>query len=165
MEESVKRENVWTSRLASPLIFWPAAMAGIALIALAVLGPEAGRRLVLEAQVADMQAEVDALQFTCDQLQATEAALQTDPAFLESTVRHELGVVRPGEVRLPQPASLRTSGPRQQATDQQPPDRRLVFLARFGDAASNQALLACGGALLLVAMVLSLPGRKPSTSQ
>jgi len=88
--------------------YWPALVVGCALVALAVLAPEAERRLSVGRQCARMQAEVNVLKETQAQLQAAELALRRDPAYMERVARHELGITRPGEIRLPQPVTLRS---------------------------------------------------------
>jgi cell division protein FtsB len=154
--------EIWTRRLATGWIFWPTSLVGLFLIGLAILGPEADLRLGVERQTADMQTEVDALAQTRNQLAAIEKALETDPNYTEQVVRHELGVTRPGEMRLPQPVKLETSTPE--------PVRGASSTALFPQAmeALSQykegtwlrfCALVIGGTLLAIAVLLSIPGR------
>jgi len=157
----MKRSDVWNRRLASGWIYWPATLTGLFLLALAILGPEADRRLGVEGQTAVMQAEVDALARTRDQLAATEKALQTDPNFTERVVRRELGITRPGEMRLPQPVTLEAAAP----APAQAADSRIIFppvmeaLARYGNSWLRFSALVVGCTLLASGVLLSLPGR------
>jgi hypothetical protein len=162
VEESVIATDKWTERLASGWIFWPMCLGGILMVAVAVLGPEADRRLDVERQCAAMQAEVDSLTQTRDQLATVEKALQSDEQYLEKTVRHELGLVRPGEIRLPQkvkfqaPAAGEAAGA---AADQPTP---LAVLALFGNPHLRLVTMVIGVAMLAVGILISLPGKKPA---
>ena len=131
------------------------------LAGLGVLGPEARRRLEIEAQCAAMQAEVDSLTLTRDQLLARQNALHDNPAFIEQVVRDELGITRPGEEWLPLPpkAAPKDADPAT-ATAQVAADPVLAYVARYYDPARRFECLAIGTSLLIVAIVLSLPGRQ-----
>jgi len=163
VEESVIRTDKWTARLASGWIFWPACLGGILMVALAVLGPEADRRLDVERQCAAMQAEVDSLTQTRDQLMTVEKALQGDEQYLERTVRHELGLVKPGETRLPQKVKVHapTTSAAAQATADQPTP--LAVIALFGNAHLRLMTMVIGVTMLVVGILISLPGKKPAT--
>ena len=149
--------NRRVSFLGSGWIYWPLCLVACALVALAVLGPEAERRLDLERQCARMGAEVGSLAKARDQLQAAREALQADPTYVEQVARHELGAVRPGEIRLPQPdefASTRFQPP----TDPTPPAPPvLAFLASFADPHMRLVALVVGGTLLGAAVLFSIP--------
>jgi len=145
------------SFLGSSWIYWPLCLIACALVALAVLGPEAERRLDLEQQCARMQAEVGSLAQARDQLQAAHEALQADPTYVEQVARHELGAVRPGEIRLPQPdefASVQFQPPTD-PTSPAPPV--LGFLASFADPQVRLLALVVGGMLLAAAVLFSIP--------
>ena len=160
MEESVIRKDKWTERLASGWIFWPACLGGILLVALAVLGPEAERRLDVERQCAAMQAEVDSLTQTRDQLATIEKALQGDQQYLERTARHELGIVRPGETRLPQKVKIQdpaTGVAARVAADQPTP---LAVVALFSNAHLRFLCMVIGVAMLVIGILISMPGKK-----
>ena len=145
------------SFLGSGWIYWPLCLIACALVALAVLGPEAERRLDLEQQCARMRAEVGSLAQARDQLEAAHEALQADPTYVEQVARHELGAVRPGEIRLPQPdefASVRFQPP----ADPTPPAPPILgFLASFADPQVRLMALVVGGMLLAVAVLFSIP--------
>jgi cell division protein FtsB len=149
------------SFLGSGWIYWPLCLIACALVALAVLGPEAERRLNLEQQCARMQAEVGSLAQARDQLQAAHEALQADPTYVEQVARHELGAVRPGEIRLPQPdefASTRFQPP----TDPTPPEPPVLeFLASFADPQMRLVALVVGSVLLAAAVLFSIPTSPP----
>jgi cell division protein FtsB len=150
------------SFLGSGWIYWPLCLIACALVALAVLGPEEERRLDLEQQCARMQAEVQSLAQARDQLEAAREALEKDPTYVEQVARHELGAVRPGEIRLPQPdefASVRFQPPAD-PTPTAPPV--LGFLASFADPQVRLVVLVVGGMLLAAAVILSLPTRRPA---
>jgi len=164
-------------------LYWPLCLLACALVALAVLGPEAERRLDLERQCAHMEAEVRSLAQARDQLQAAHEALQADPTYVEQVARHELGAVRPGEIRLPQPvefASVRFQTPDDPALNLNeegpngagapavasakpgfPAPPVLEFLAPFADPQMRLAALVVGGVLLGIAVVLSIPTVRP----
>jgi cell division protein FtsB len=166
MEEGLKkqerpsRQDVWTDRLATGWLFWPACLLGVALVGLAVLGPEAEANLSVKRQAADMKAEVDALAKTRDQDVAIERALREDPETIERMARHEIGVVRPGEIRLPQRVRpvLSTDAPGSVEPDVPP---ALRMLAMFGDPMLRFTTMVVGVAILFSITLLSLPGRKP----
>ena len=148
------------SRLASGWLYWPVCLTGCALVAAGVLGPEAQRRLAVERQCAEMEAEVGALGETRDRLDAARQALQDDPAYLETVARHELGVVRPGETRLPQPQPLRPARTEQTVAAEPVSIPGLEFLALFSESPVRTASFAIGGALLLGAVLASLPSAR-----
>ena len=153
------------SFLGSGWIYWPLCLIACALVALAVLGPEAERRLDLEQQCARMQAEVGSLAQARDQLQAAHEALQADPTYVEQVARHELGAVRPGEIRLPQPdefASVRFQPPADPGAPGPSAPPVLEFLASFADPQMRLVSLVFGGMLLAAAVILSLPTRRPA---
>jgi len=147
-------------QLVSGWFYWPACLGGILLMALAVIGPEAQRRLNVESQCAAMQTEVDALSKARDQMAAAERALRQDPAYTERIVRHELGIVRTGETPLPRP--MPPLGPMQPTLPPAPRDTMplLAFLARFSDTHWQFTALVIGGALLVSAVLFSLPAGK-----
>jgi len=166
------------SFLGSGWIYWPLCLIACALVALAVLGPEAERRLDLERQCARMGAEVGSLAKARDQLQAAREALQADPTYVEQVARHELGAVRPGEIRLPQPdefASVRFQPPADPgapgvasakpgfalAEPGPPAPPILAFLASFADSQVRLVALVFGGMLLAVAVLFSIPTSPP----
>ena len=152
--------ETWTDRIASGWLFWPICLGGVILVALAVLGPEAGRRLSVEHHLAVMQAEVDTLTQTRDQLAAAEKALQTDPQYTERVVRHELGLVRPGEMRMTQKVRPGSAVPDQEPKPvvvNTPP--YMVSLALFGDDKFRFVSMVAGATLLVIGILFSLPGR------
>ena len=171
MEKGVIQSDVWTRRLASGWIYWPACLLGVFLIALAVLGPEAERRLGVKGQCDAMQTEIDALARARDQLKAAEHALEHDPLYTERVVRHELGITRPGETRLPQPVGLlpapkpETAAPAKPTAplvaDWPPPltvDTAMVALANYGNSWLRFVTLVTGVTLLSIGVLFSLPG-------
>jgi hypothetical protein len=160
MEERLAKFDAWTERLATPWLFWPACLLGVTLVGLAVLGPEARSNLGVKYQAADMQAEVDALAKTRDQDVAIERALREDPETIERMARHEIGVVRPGEIRLPQRVRPVLSKDRPEAV---PPDvpPALQVLAMFGDPLLSFTTMVIGGTILVSVILFNLPGRKP----
>ena len=153
--------DVWTRRLACGWIFWPACLAGVILLGLAVLGPEADRRLGVEAQCAAMQSEVDSLREMRDRLAARENALQNDPEYIERVVRGNLRLTKPGEIALPQPVKI----PAAKKEEPKVPDPLLPSamesLAKYGNPWLRMAALVGGVTLLGVAILLSLPGKEP----
>ena len=153
------KPDAWTERLASGWIYWPACLMGLALVSLAVLGPEAERNLDVKLQGAAMQAEVQALTETRDRAAAVEQALQDDPMIIERVVRHELGLVRPGEIRLPQRVN-----PQAVLNDAAAPrpdvSIALLALALFGDVKLQFLAMVIGATLLASAILFSLPGKK-----
>jgi len=160
VEESVSAPDPKPGRgLGSEFVYWPLCLIGVALVALAVLGPEVERRLLLDRQIAGMQAEVDALQHTRDQLAAAEEALKGDPEYRERIVRHEFGITRPGEIRLPQPVtseSLRAGAARPAMA---PVPEWMRIVAWFSDPSTRLLALASGGTMLLAGILFSLPTR------
>ena len=154
----MKTPDAWTRCLASSLIYWPVCLAGVVLVGLALYGPEAERRLAVEGQCTAMQTEVRALEQTRDQLAAAERALQNDPAYAEQVVRHEMGIVRAGETRLPLASKPKPAAPQAPAAGEAPPV--LVTLSRFAEPQVRYTALVSGSALLMVGLVLSLPGRQ-----
>jgi cell division protein FtsB len=160
MEERLAKFDVWTQRLATPWLFWPVCLIGVCLVGLAVLGPEAARNLDVKRQCAVMKAEVDALAQTRDQDAAIERALQDDPATIERVVRHELGLVRPGEIRLPQRVrpTISKDSPESAVADV---PMALRTLALFGEPMMRFITMVIGGTLLVTAILFSLPGRAP----
>jgi len=153
------KPDVWSERLASGWIYWPACFVGLALVSLAVLGPEAERNLDVKRQCAAMQAEVQALTETRDREVAVERALKDDPMIIERVVRHELGLVRPGEIRLPQRVN-----PQAVLKDAAAPEPdvspALLALALFGDTKLQFLAMVIGATLLASAILFSLPGKK-----
>jgi len=131
-----------------------------------VLGPEAQRRLAVERQCAEMEAEVGALGVARDRLDTARQALQDDPAYLETVARHELGVVRPGETPMPQPQPLRPARSATPVAPEPAPAPGLEFLALFSESPVRTASFAIGGALLLGAVLASLPSARsrPATA-
>jgi cell division protein FtsB len=135
---------------------------GLGAVGLALCGPEAARRLDVERQTAAVQAEVNALAQLRDQLTAVETALQDNPQYLERTVRHELGLVRPGEVRLPQKVKLQApAAPAASAATQAELPSAMEVVALFGNPHLRLMAMVVGTGLLAAAVVVSLPGRKP----
>jgi len=159
----VSRLDTWTRRLGSPFLYWPACVVGVGLMALALLAPEAERRLAVEEQCIRMDAEVTALRHTRDQLAAAAHALENDPVYLERVARHDQNIVRPGEIRLPLPPSRLT--PRnhqpQPAPSTVPPI--VAELARFHDPRYRLGALIVGVVLLATGVVFSLPTRPKRT--
>lgn len=160
MEEGVSGSDAWTRRLASGWIYWPACLMGLALVSLGILGPEAERRIGVEAQCASMQAEVDALRQTAGQLAAKDQALRSDREYLQRVVRRDQRLSRPGEICLPQPDK-----PGADSKDV-PTAARLVLppvmesLAKYGNPWLRVMVLVGGVTLLGIAVLLSLPGKQ-----
>jgi hypothetical protein len=157
------QSDIWTRRLASGWIYWPTCLAGLFMVGLGILGPEADRRLKVESQCTAMQAEVDALRQTRDQLATIEKALQNDPNFTERVVRQELGITRPGEMRLTQPTKL-DARPAETPTST---ESRILFppvmesLAEYKeDSWLRLSVLVMGSTLLACGVLLSVPGRR-----
>jgi len=158
---------------ASGLLFWPLCAVGLALVALAVLGPEAERRLVLQRQIDAMQAEVDLLHETAGQLAAADKALRDDPEYRERIVRHELGITRPGEVRMRQPVKTGATAPDAPAPVRSldpfraasPLPEWLGLVASFADPGIRTLSMATGGTMLLAGILLSLPRPRPRPSR
>jgi cell division protein FtsB len=156
------RSDIWTRRLASGWIFWPTSLMGLFLLGLAILGPEADQRLAIERQTAGMQAEVDGFVQTRDQLAAMEKALVNDPNFTERVVRHELGITRPGEVRLPQPVKLEAKTPEPAAAlaADTPLAQAMESLSQYKRGSWLEfSALVVGGTLLAISVLVSIPGR------
>ncbi len=158
MEEGVTKPDVWSARLASGWIFWPLCLAGAALVGLALVGPEVERRLDIDGQCAVMQAEVDALKQTRDQLSAAAGALENDPTYLEHQVRRELGIVRPGEIRMSQGTPL-PEPPAPAASPEFTATPAVRAVAMFGDPHLRFISMVAGATLLAVGILFSLPGR------
>ena len=148
----------WIKGLSSGWIFWPVCLAGVAMVSLGVLGPEAARRVGVEDQVLAVQAEVATLKQTSERLAAAEKALTDDPTYTERIVRHELGLVRPGEIRLPQ--RVKVEAPAVTVAD---PDSSLPvsirILALFGDVKMRFLTMVFGATLIVTGILFSLPGR------
>lgn len=163
MEESVTRPETWSRRLASGWLFWPLAAAALGLVALAVLGPELAHRADVQRQVAVLRAEVETLQETCLDLEAVRDALRSDPTFTEQVLRHELGLVRPGEIPVPEPEDLtppQAPAPPPAVGAGLPP----AILAGVADPSARLAAILTGGALLGAALLLSAPSRTKAPS-
>jgi cell division protein FtsB len=149
----------WVARvLGSAFVYWPMCLVGCALVALAVLGPEARRRIQIEHHCQVMEAEVESLRETHDQLTATANALETDPAYAERVVRHDLNIVRPGETPLPGPAGLRPPRDAETTLEWQVPPV-IALASPWADPPWRFGALAAGGVLLVAAVIFSLPGR------
>jgi len=157
--------DVWTRRLASGWIFWPACCVGVCLLGLALLGPEADRRVGVETQCVAMQAEVDALKQLRDQLAAKENALQNDPEYMERVVRGNLRLTKPGEIALPQPVRIEPAKKEEPKTAHPLLPSAMESLAKYGNPWLRMAALAGGVTLLGVAILLSLPGIQPGPQQ
>jgi hypothetical protein len=156
------QSDIWTRRLASGWIYWPTCLTGLFLLGLGILGPEADRRLKVESQVTAMQAEVDALTQTRNQLATIRTALETDPNFTERVVRQELGITRPGEMRLTQPVKLESKA----VETPTPSTSRILYpevmasLAEYKeDSWLRLSALVMGSTLLGCGVLLSVPGR------
>ena len=159
LEDTVSQLDVWSRRLSSPLLYWPACLLGVSLIAAALLAPEAERRLAVEGQCIRMDAEVAALEQTRAQLAAAANALENDTAYVERVARHDLNIVRPGEMRLPLPPSrlTRRTGAPEPAESTVPPI--VAALARFPDPRYHLGAMIAGAALLASGIVFSIPTR------
>jgi cell division protein FtsB len=147
--------------LAGLLLFAP----GAAAIGLSLYGPEAARRLDVQHQTAAVQAEVNTLAQLRDQLAAVEKALQDDPQYLERTVRYELGLVRPGEMRLPQKVKLTRAAPAAAQGGPAELPTALEVVALFGNDHLRFIALVTGIALLVAAVIVSLPTRRPAVQE
>jgi anti-sigma factor RsiW len=159
VEESVTKPDVWSARLASAWIFWPICLAGVALVGLSLIGPEVERRLGIDGQCEAMQAEVDALKQTRDELSAAATALENDPTYLEHQVRRELGIVRPGEIRMSQGTPLPTP-PTPAPSPEFTATPAVRAVAMFGDPHLRFISIVAGATLLAVGILFSLPGRQ-----
>jgi hypothetical protein len=160
MEERLAKFDAWTERLATPYLFWPACAIGVFLVGLGILGPEASRNVEVKRQCAVMAAERDALAQTIGQDRAIEKALENDPAVIERVVRLELGIVRPGEVRLPQRVRATAARVSPEAAEADVP-LAMEALAIFGQPLLRFVTLVGGGTILVCAVLFSLPGRRP----
>jgi hypothetical protein len=155
----VSRLEVWTRRLGSPFLYWPACVVGVALIALALLAPEAERRLAVEDQCIGMDAEVTVLQQARDQLAAAAHALENDPVYVERVARHDQNIVRPGEMRLPLPPGRLTRHTLSPEPAESTVAPIVAELTRFPDPQYRLAATVAGVSLLASAIVFSLPTR------
>jgi hypothetical protein len=147
--------------LSSGLVFWPVCLAGVALVGAAVLAPELARRAAIERQVAAMQAEVDGLARSRDHLTAMRQGLEDDPAYTEVVLRRELGLTKPGELHLPQPADLaavRKTAPPAAPVSLLPPEAE-EWVQRLSGTWLGTASLVAGATLLGVGLLLSMPDR------
>ena len=158
MEQRLRPSERLSRILGSPWTFWPMCLVGVGLVALAVLGPEARRRIRIEHHCQVMEAEVEALRTAHDELTASARALESDPAYAERVVRHDLKIVRPGETALPAPGR----GARPPAADdtlrwEVPPI--IALLSPWADPPWRLGALAAGVCLLVGAVVFSLPDR------
>ena len=160
MEERLAQFDAWTERLATPWLFWPACVIAVFLIGLGILGPEAARNVEVKRQCAVMAAERDALAQTFSQDEAIERALKDDPAVIERVVRMELGIVRPGEVRLPQRVRPAAAPASPEAAEANVP-LSLEALAMFGQPVLRFIALVVGGTVLVCTILFSLPGKQP----
>jgi len=142
--------------------YWPVLVVGCTLVALATLGPEAERRLSVGRQCARMQAEVNVLKETEAQLEAAAEALRRDPAYMERVARHELGIARPGEIRLPQPVTLNSEARGEPAPAEPAPALALRVLELSAGRTVRLAVLGAGGALLATALLFGLSASKRS---
>jgi hypothetical protein len=154
------RPSEWLTRiLGSPWVFWPMCLVGVSLVALAVLGPEARRRIRIEHHCQVMDAEVEALRTTHEELAASAQALESDPAYAEQVVRHDLKIVRPGETPLPAPGEP-TRKQRAKSTLHWEVPPLIALLSPWADRPWRMGALAAGVCLLVAAVVFSLPDRR-----
>jgi hypothetical protein len=163
VEEGVTASEAWSRRLAGGWFFWPVSAAAMGLVALALVGPELGRHAAVTVQRDALRTEVAALEETVQDLEAIRDALQNDPAYTEQVVRHELGLVRAGEVRLPMPVDLKRHP---EAPPLPRPGGGLVpaVLARLASPSARLTAILAGGAILGAAVLLSVPSRpKPAS--
>ncbi len=152
----------WARRLAAGWVFWPVCVASVGLLAAAALGPTLARRLELEGQIGAMAEEVGRLEEDLERLQAARGALDHDPAYTERIIREELGLARPGEVRLPEPVAVETDADTP-AVPAAPP-AHVAAILRFADPRAQTAGILAGSLALGVALVLSLPTKpRPRT--
>lgn len=164
MEERLSTSE-WLARvLGSPWAFWPMCVVGVGLVALAVLGPEARRRIRIEHHCRVMEAEVEALRTTHGQLTASARALESDPAYAERVVRHDLKIVRPGETSLPGPVGAGRRRPADATLRWQMPPV-IALLSPWADRPWRLGALAAGVCLLVGAVVFSLPDRSKRTAR
>jgi len=145
-------------RPVSGLLFWPVCLAGVGLVALGVLGPEAKHRQDVERQIVGMQGAGDRLTQTKDQLATAAEALRDDPQYQERIIRHELGIVRPGEIRMPQPVEAERMN-EGVAAPTRPRDlpRWVEPLILFAEDDVRTLSLGTGAAMLLAGFLMSLP--------
>lgn len=151
--------DIWSRRLGSGCIYWPACLAGVSLIALAVLAPEAEPRLAIERQCAVMETEVAALKDAHSQLAAAAHALENDPAYIEAVAVRDQNVRRPGEEALPLPQRLRTRTEEPPAAPAPALPPIVANVARFTDPRFQFGAMVVGVVLLAVGVVFSLPTR------
>ena len=152
--------DIWSRRLGSGWIYWPACLAGVTLIALAVLGPEAERRLAIERHCGIMETEVAALKEAHSQLAASAHALENDPVYIEAVAVRDQNVRRPGEEALPLPQRLRAETAEPPAPPAPPALPPIVAnVARFTDPRFQFGAMVVGIVLLAVGIVFSLPTR------
>jgi len=150
----------WVTRLlGSPWVFWPMCLVGVALVALAVLGPEARRRIRIEHHGQVMEAEVEALRTTHGELAASAQALESDPAYAERVVRRDLKIVRPGETRLPAPGQMASDRPARQTLQWDVPPL-IALLSPWAERPWRIGALVAGVCLLVAAVIFSLPDRR-----
>ena len=150
----------WVTRiLGSPWVFWPMCLVGVALVALAVLGPEARRRIRIEHHCQVMQAEVEALRTTQEELAASAQALESDPEYAERVVRRDLKIVRPGETPLPAPGEATRNRP-DEATLRWEVPPLIALLSPWADRPWRMGALVAGVCLLVAAAIFSLPDRR-----
>lgn len=158
MEERVGPLDLLTRVLGNGFVYWPMCLVGVALVALAVLGPEARRRLQIEHHCQVMAAEVESLRETRAQLEASALALESDPSYVEQVLRHDQRVVRPGEMALPGPVTAWAAG-RPAATLEWQVPPVIALLAPWADRPWRLGALAAGAVLLVGGVIFSLPGR------
>ena len=164
MAERVTGMDLFSRVFGSPWVYWPMCAVGVALVALAVLGPEARRRVAMEHHCVVMEAEVEALRRTRDELTAAAKALESDPAYAERVVRHDLKMVRPGETPLPAPGTRRTGRQDDERLQWQVP-AVVAMVAPWADRPWRFGALASGVCLLAAGVIFSLPGRTKSRPQ
>jgi len=137
-------------------VYWPMCVVGMGLVALAVLGPEADRRIRIEHHCQVMEAEVESLRRTQETLLATAEALESDPAYTERVVRQDLRLVRPGERPMPAPPTLRVPQDEQAVLRWKVPPL-IALVAPWSEPRWRLAALVAGAALLAAAIIFSLP--------
>jgi len=150
----------WVTRiLGSRWVFWPMCLVGVALVALAVLGPEARRRIRIEHHCQVMEAEVEALRKTHSELAASAQALESDPAYAERVVRRDLKIVRPGETPLPAPGESTRNRPARETLRWDVPPL-IALLSPWAERPWRMGALVAGACLLVAAVIFSLPERR-----
>jgi len=159
VEKRLRPSELLSRVLGSPWTFWPMCVVGVGLVALAVLGPEARRRIRIEHHRQVMEAEVEALRTTHEELTASAQALESDPAYAERVVRHDLRIVRPGEVPVPGPAGSERRSPADDTLRWQVPPI-IALLSPWADRPWRLGALGAGVCLLAAAVVFSLPDRR-----